>query len=518
MSFQAETSCTKHSLYRCLYCIVFHLCIVCAENRLDCGFDLRRQKRRQTLQLYGVHHHFDHDPILFDFTSLGDSSSSIFHLAGLSDIGDELDNDDGIDQQWQSPLRRMSNLPSLSTESSSGMNRVLASPFSSSSQETIISTGPQHTNTVDITKQQQQQHRYQHSLLKTEQLRTRSTGTTVVALLANNSTVLILAADTRATDGTIVADKSCKKLHALSSNVWCAGAGTSADVEALVRRVKFTFWKRGRKEGGSGVGNCCYHNNTIDINWDEDNALPLASVPTMLHYIRTQLGRMRGDLGANLLVGGYDYNSNRALLAALHPHGSMDVVNYSALGSGGLAAMGVLESIYPTAQCWGGRRGGKEHGHHRERSGITVEEGIQLAVDAVKAGIENDLGSGSHIDVCVIRREGAFCQRAIVREQELTWTTSVHVHDGAINGRQGNKRSKSSETNGVDSKVLYKKDDGVNGFGNVPFSIRSRRIVHGGHHLSDSGQKGLENVGLLERMFSDHIIRSSDEMAALNNN
>lgn len=32
------------------------------------------------------------------------------------------------------------------------------------------------------------------------------------------------------------------------------------------------------------------------------------------------------------------------------------------------------------------------------------------------------------------------------------------------------------------------------------------------------GQKGLENVGILERMLSDHIIRSYDEMAALNDN
>ena len=55
-----------------------------------------------------------------------------------------------------------------------------------------------------------------------------------------------------------------------------------------------------------------------------------------------------------------------------------------------------------------------------------MEEGIQLAVEAVRAGIENDLGSGSQVDVCVIRQDGAFYQRAVVREQELRWaTTSV---------------------------------------------------------------------------------------------
>ena len=435
-----------------LLCIVFPSCIVSAsENRLDRG--------------YGARHHLDHDPIIFDSTLLEDGCS-ILHQ-GVADDNDDADNDHL--SQWQSPLERLSPLPSFTTESESGMDRLLTSTIASSS----TSQHNQHHH-----HQQQQQHNH-----KTEMHRTRSTGTTIVALLANNSTVLILAADTRATDGTIVADKTCKKLHALSNNVWCAGAGTSADVEALVRRVKFTFWKRGMmmKEGGGGggVGNRFsgndisrrHANNFGDENYyeDDERELPSASVMSMLHYIRTELGRTRGDLGANLLVGGYDYDLHRALLAAVHPHGSMDVVNYSALGSGGLAAMGVLESKYPKVQCWGG--GGRE-GKHSERIEITVEEGIKLAIDAVRAGIENDLGSGSQIDVCVIRREGAFFQRAIVREQELSWKTTS-LHDDEIDGQVGTKE--------VDRKVQTQIDAGVNGFGNVPFAIRSKRIVRGGY-------------------------------------
>lgn len=38
-----------------------------------------------------------------------------------------------------------------------------------------------------------------------------------------------LAADTRATAGSIVADKNCEKLHNLAPNIYCAGAGTAAD-------------------------------------------------------------------------------------------------------------------------------------------------------------------------------------------------------------------------------------------------------------------------------------------------
>jgi 20S proteasome subunit beta 2 len=42
---------------------------------------------------------------------------------------------------------------------------------------------------------------------------------------------VILGADTRATEGPIVADKNCEKIHYLAPNIFCGGAGTSADCE-----------------------------------------------------------------------------------------------------------------------------------------------------------------------------------------------------------------------------------------------------------------------------------------------
>lgn len=40
-----------------------------------------------------------------------------------------------------------------------------------------------------------------------------------------------LGADTRATEGPIVADKNCEKIHYIAPNIYCCGAGTSADTE-----------------------------------------------------------------------------------------------------------------------------------------------------------------------------------------------------------------------------------------------------------------------------------------------
>lgn len=355
-------------------------------------------------------------------------------------------------EQWQSQLERISPL-SLSSPYSN--NSQPETPSIHSGSPLIINNGPKHSHTIDVqTNPNQQQQQYK--------LKTRSTGTTIAAVLSNNSKVLILAADTRATDDTTVADKRCEKLHALAKNVWCAGAGTSADVDAMVRRVKFTFWKRGvLNECNVGIGNMGSSSSSSGtrtqlLSSSEDNDVPVASVMAILHYLRTQLQKTRGALGVNLLVGGYEYALNRAYLAAVHPHGSMDVVTYAALGSGGLAATGVLESRYPQIGC----------------SQCTVEDGIRLAVDAVKAGIDNDLGSGSQVDVCVISAEGVMYRRAIVKEEELEW---INDNDSWYD----------SSRKGKENVHLDVATSGVNGFGNQAFSIQSKKMVVDGRMAAE---------------------------------
>lgn len=55
-------------------------------------------------------------------------------------------------------------------------------------------------------------------------------------------------------------------------------------------------------------------------------------------------------------------------------------------GSGSLAAMAVFESGW--------------------KPNLSEEEGKKLVRDAIAAGIFNDLGSGSNVDLCVIRNTG----------------------------------------------------------------------------------------------------------------
>lgn len=50
---------------------------------------------------------------------------------------------------------------------------------------------------------------------------------------------VILGADTRATAGSIVCDKNCEKIHYMAPNIYCCGAGTAADTEAVTGTFYF---------------------------------------------------------------------------------------------------------------------------------------------------------------------------------------------------------------------------------------------------------------------------------------
>jgi 20S proteasome subunit beta 2 len=133
----------------------------------------------------------------------------------------------------------------------------------------------------------------------------------------------------------------------------------------------------------------------------------------------------------------------------------MDVVTYAALGSGGLAATGVLESRYPKIGS----------------GSCSLEEGMRLAVDAVTAGVKNDLGSGSRVDVCIIAKEGVLYRRAVVKEEVLEWM----VRQEDLIDVTAEKRPRGSS--------------GVNGFGNVPFAIQSEKVVISGEVLAEKARR-----------------------------
>ncbi|GAA5902141.1 hypothetical protein JCM6882_006711 [Rhodosporidiobolus microsporus] len=184
-----------------------------------------------------------------------------------------------------------------------------------------------------------------------------STGTTIVGCLYDSG--IVLGADTRATEGPIVADKNCEKIHYISEHIRCCGAGTAADTEFTTNMIS----------------------SNIKLHELSTGRPPL--VATAMTMLKQYLFQYQGHVGAALVLGGIDPTGPHLYTVA--PHGSTDKLPYVTMGSGSLAAMAVFETHW--------------------RPALTRQEAIDLVSEAIESGIWNDLGSGSNVDVCVIEGE-----------------------------------------------------------------------------------------------------------------
>lgn len=112
--------------------------------------------------------------------------------------------------------------------------------------------------------------------------------------------------------------------------------------------------------------------------------------------------KYQGHIGAALVLGGYDLNGPH--LFTVYPHGSSDALPFATMGSGSLAAMAVFEADY--------------------KEGMDEEEAKELVARSIRAGIFNDLGSGSNVDLCVITKDGVKYLRNHETPNERTYTRS----------------------------------------------------------------------------------------------
>ncbi|RKP25035.1 nucleophile aminohydrolase, partial [Syncephalis pseudoplumigaleata] len=182
------------------------------------------------------------------------------------------------------------------------------------------------------------------------------TGTTIAGVIFKDG--IVLGADTRATEGPIVADKNCEKIHYLAPNMYCCGAGTAADTEFTTALI---------------ASQLELHRLTTGR---ESRAV------TAMTMLKQMLFKYQGHIGAALVLGGYDCTGPQ--LFTIYPHGSTDKLPYVTMGSGSLAAMAVFEA-----------------GWKRD---MERQEAIDLVREAIESGIFNDLGSGSNVDICVIEK------------------------------------------------------------------------------------------------------------------
>ena len=146
-------------------------------------------------------------------------------------------------------------------------------------------------------------------------------------------------------------------LFSSAPNIYCCGAGTAADTEMTTALISSQLELLRLRTGTE------------------------SRVVTCMTMLKRMLYKYQGQVSAALVLGGVD--STGPHLYTIYPHGSTDKLPFVTMGSGSLAAMSVFESGY--------------------KDEMTEVEAKKLVRDAIAGGVFNDLGSGSNIDLCVIR-------------------------------------------------------------------------------------------------------------------
>jgi len=192
------------------------------------------------------------------------------------------------------------------------------------------------------------------------------TGTTVLGIVCKDG--IVMAADRQSTAGNIVMNKNAEKVKKINDYIVTAGCGTSSDIQMLGKIISAelklkelrTKKRPTVKEAGNLVGNISYKN---------------IRQPTMIPHI------------AGTLLGGVNEDGTTALYS-IEPAGSvMKVEDYDAnFGSGMPYVLGLLERQY--------------------KKGLTMKEGVELALESIKSSTQRDTGSGYGIDIFTITKEG----------------------------------------------------------------------------------------------------------------
>jgi 20S proteasome subunit beta 2 len=185
----------------------------------------------------------------------------------------------------------------------------------------------------------------------------KKTGTTIAAALFDGG--VVVGADTRATAGPIVAVKNERKIHYIAQNIRACGAGTAADLECVADL-------------------CAAKLRLFQLNTGLQPRVVQAAT-----WLVNKLFPYGGYIGAYYIVGGYDITGPSVI--AVSPDGAVSQCPFSATGSGGYAALSVLEGKW--------------------RPNLSEEECKELVANSILAGITNDLGSGSNVNLAVIRQK-----------------------------------------------------------------------------------------------------------------
>lgn len=192
------------------------------------------------------------------------------------------------------------------------------------------------------------------------------TGTTVLGIVCKDG--IVMAADRQVTAGNLVMLKNKKKVNKLNDYLVISWTGGLADAQRLTKLINAELKlkelkSRSRptvKQAANLISSVTYNN---------------IRQPSMIQYI------------VGTLLAGVNEDGSTELYT-IEPAGSVEQVeDYDAnFGSGMPYVLGLLERQY--------------------KPNLSIEEGVELALEALKSSTQRDVGSGYGIDVFTITKDG----------------------------------------------------------------------------------------------------------------
>jgi proteasome beta subunit len=187
------------------------------------------------------------------------------------------------------------------------------------------------------------------------------TGTTTVGLIVKDG--VVIATDSQATGGTVVASKQAQKLFQINEFTAATIAGGVADCQYVVNQLKALS----------------------RIKEVEDNEVPDPKYIASL--CRNILFSGRSFFLSMMIVGGYSEKFKVGKLYGIDMLGTLyEEDSYLSFGSGSPFSLGVLEADW--------------------KPNMTKAQGIDLVKTAITSSRERDSGSGFKLQICTIDKSG----------------------------------------------------------------------------------------------------------------
>jgi len=192
------------------------------------------------------------------------------------------------------------------------------------------------------------------------------TGTTILGIVCKDG--VVMAADRQVTAGNIVMSKTERKVFPVNDYLLIAGCGIAGDIQRVPKILSAELKLKQLRS---------HSRPTIK---------QAAGLLTNMNYSGIRQPSMIPQQ-AGFLLGGYNEDGTCDLYT-IEPAGStIKVEDYDAnFGSGMPYVLGLLERQY--------------------KKGLSIEQGVELAKEAIKSSTQRDTGSGYGIDIYTITKDG----------------------------------------------------------------------------------------------------------------